>query len=119
MLKALTQPLNAPAYHETISALSVEDEERTKAATMRGELWLSRENSRQRKTMDSHAWDMGDERGSRKTVRYGFPPCGGLDTTLQKKSCLTCFSFKGELLEGNRQVMPLCPGENFPLAFKS
>lgn len=57
--------------------------------------------------MDSHAWDMGDERGSRKTSRYGLPPSGGLDTTLQKKSCLACSSFKGELLEGNRQVMPL------------
>lgn len=69
--------------------------------------------------MDSHAWDMGDERGSSKTGRYGFPESGGLDTPLQKKSCLPCFSFKGELLEGNRQAMPLCPGENFPLAFKS
>lgn len=61
----------------------------------------------------------GGERGSRKTSRYGFPAPGGLDTPLQKKSCLTCFSSKGELLEGNRQAMPLCPGENFPLAFKS
>lgn len=69
--------------------------------------------------MDSHARDMGDERGSRETGSYGLPPSRCPDTTLQKKSCLACFSFKGELLEGNMQVMPLCPAENFPLAFKS
>lgn len=78
---------------------------------------ISREKTQQRRTPDSHTQDMGNEGGSRRTSRFGLSLSGGPDTTLP--SCLACFACKGELLEGNRQVMPLCPGAKFPLAFKS
>lgn len=47
----------------------------------------------------------------------GLSPPGGPDATLP--GCPACLRCKGELLEGNRQVMPPHPGVSSPLAFRS